>query len=608
MRIGFLIIVSCFLIACGGSGGGNTHSTTSAKGSNGGVTGGEANSANSSNTSSNASSTTGLSNPAFDFLSSDVKAYFSPNGGAKDAIVAAIQNAQKGIKVQAFALTVPDIIQALVSKNGQIPLDIRLDAPNFQAVKGTHPVVSAGLLYTLDTHPNKSRRLHNKVMIIDDETVITGSNDFNPNGEFNNADNTLIIKNKDLATKYNNNWDKQVNGQLLSSPKASISVPTANNSMNVCFDPYQDCEKALGFAIRNAKNRILVGAANSSSKPIFDALLNQKSKVKVIASGRSYTPQWDKAFLDGYSQQGLDIKIVPTTLGTNKQGEYHSKVMIIDDMVVTGSYGFTSGATLDAENMLFIRNQMLADQYAEDWQKYYNLGTNPSALNLFSADIQDSGEVSSTYAMRTERTTGVDLLTLNEGIYQTNAPIYGKITKLKDNEISGYFMVNTGCFWLGYNHQSNTIQNHSEKSAVTCFKMGDNFLETQIGTIETTYFGNRYMMTIGRDFATGFSAFMQLQHRNFADQESAINRVERGMYLGLSIEKDVQLSIRKAYVEASFKTGAKSKDVGSLSSWDADHHLKLSSNATVENLTLNVGLCLKNLQNSNARMGIELKL
>lgn len=109
--------------------------------------------------------------------------------------------------------------------------------------------------------------------------------------------------------------------------------------------------------------------------------------------------------------------------------------------------------------------------------------------------------------MRTGGVTGVDL---NNGIFKTNSPIYNKITRLNNNEVSGYFMLNTGYFWLGYKHHSSTLQNHSEKSAVTCFKMGDNFLETQRGTVDTTYSGNRYMMTLGRDFATGFSTFMQL--------------------------------------------------------------------------------------------------
>jgi phosphatidylserine/phosphatidylglycerophosphate/cardiolipin synthase-like enzyme len=43
---------------------------------------------------------------------------------------------------------------------------------------------------------------HNKVMIIDGETVITGSFNFTKAAEENNAENLLVIKDKKLASAY----------------------------------------------------------------------------------------------------------------------------------------------------------------------------------------------------------------------------------------------------------------------------------------------------------------------------------------------------------------------------------------------------------------------
>jgi phosphatidylserine/phosphatidylglycerophosphate/cardiolipin synthase-like enzyme len=43
-------------------------------------------------------------------------------------------------------------------------------------------------------------------MIIDGETVITGSFNFTKAAEEKNAENLLIIKDKDLAGKYTENW------------------------------------------------------------------------------------------------------------------------------------------------------------------------------------------------------------------------------------------------------------------------------------------------------------------------------------------------------------------------------------------------------------------
>ena len=47
---------------------------------------------------------------------------------------------------------------------------------------------------------------HNKIMIIDGETVITGSFNFTKAAEKRNAENLLIIHDKDLEGRYIENW------------------------------------------------------------------------------------------------------------------------------------------------------------------------------------------------------------------------------------------------------------------------------------------------------------------------------------------------------------------------------------------------------------------
>jgi phosphatidylserine/phosphatidylglycerophosphate/cardiolipin synthase-like enzyme len=47
---------------------------------------------------------------------------------------------------------------------------------------------------------------HNKVMIIDAQTVITGSFNFSKAAEEKNAENLLIIKSPELAKLYTENW------------------------------------------------------------------------------------------------------------------------------------------------------------------------------------------------------------------------------------------------------------------------------------------------------------------------------------------------------------------------------------------------------------------
>lgn len=47
---------------------------------------------------------------------------------------------------------------------------------------------------------------HNKVMVIDGETVVTGSFNFTKAAEEKNAENLLVIRDKSIAEKYTCNW------------------------------------------------------------------------------------------------------------------------------------------------------------------------------------------------------------------------------------------------------------------------------------------------------------------------------------------------------------------------------------------------------------------
>jgi phosphatidylserine/phosphatidylglycerophosphate/cardiolipin synthase-like enzyme len=51
---------------------------------------------------------------------------------------------------------------------------------------------------------------HNKVMVIDGETLITGSFNFTKAAQTQNAENLLIIRDQALAAQYTQNWHAHV--------------------------------------------------------------------------------------------------------------------------------------------------------------------------------------------------------------------------------------------------------------------------------------------------------------------------------------------------------------------------------------------------------------
>jgi phosphatidylserine/phosphatidylglycerophosphate/cardiolipin synthase-like enzyme len=133
--------------------------------------------------------------------------YFSPKGGVTDVVVAELAKARSLVLVQAYSFTSAPIAKALVDahKRGvkiQVILDKsqkteRYSSATFLANEGIPPLIDA-----------KHAIAHNKIMIIDHLTIITGSFNFTKAAENSNAENLLVIQDADLVVKYTKNWQE----------------------------------------------------------------------------------------------------------------------------------------------------------------------------------------------------------------------------------------------------------------------------------------------------------------------------------------------------------------------------------------------------------------
>lgn len=133
--------------------------------------------------------------------------YFSPNGGTTQAIIKEINEAKSEILVQAYSFTSSPIAKALVDANKRgVKVEGILDKSQRKA-----QYTSASFLANMRVPTfidDKHAIAHNKIMIIDKTTVITGSFNFTNAAENNNAENLLIIKSKELANLYIDSWMK----------------------------------------------------------------------------------------------------------------------------------------------------------------------------------------------------------------------------------------------------------------------------------------------------------------------------------------------------------------------------------------------------------------
>ena len=135
------------------------------------------------------------------------KVYFSPHGGATAAIVDEIGSAKSEILVQAYSFTSKEISKALLDAHQRgVHIEIILDKSNLSAQYNAADFTAhMGIPTYIDA---EHAIAHNKIIIIDGETVITGSFNFTRAAEEKNAENLLIIKSKELAKEYIDNWNK----------------------------------------------------------------------------------------------------------------------------------------------------------------------------------------------------------------------------------------------------------------------------------------------------------------------------------------------------------------------------------------------------------------
>ena len=147
-----------------------------------------------------------------------VRVYFSPNGGCTDAILQQISRAQTVILIQAYSFTSKPIAQALIAaqKRG-VRITAVLDKSNrTQKYSAATFLKNVSIPVFID---DKHAIAHNKIMIIDNRAVITGSFNFTMAAETKNAENLLIIENlPDLIRAYRDNFQKHLRHSVAYRP------------------------------------------------------------------------------------------------------------------------------------------------------------------------------------------------------------------------------------------------------------------------------------------------------------------------------------------------------------------------------------------------------
>ena len=128
-----------------------------------------------------------------------IENYFCPEDDCASHIVDLIKNAESSIYFMSFSFTNEEIADALVMKDS---VDVRGIFDSSQS-SGKYSQFKRLQEFGINVKKDSNKyKMHHKVFIIDNETVVTGS--FNPtlSADAKNDENLLIIHDKKIANKF----------------------------------------------------------------------------------------------------------------------------------------------------------------------------------------------------------------------------------------------------------------------------------------------------------------------------------------------------------------------------------------------------------------------
>jgi phosphatidylserine/phosphatidylglycerophosphate/cardiolipin synthase-like enzyme len=153
-----------------------------------------------------------------------IESHFSPKGGVTDVVVKELGHARREILVLAYSFTSQPISKALVdAKMRGVHVEIVLDHSNEQEpYSDLHFFLEQKMTPVIDAHHAIA---HNKVMIIDGRTLLTGSFNFTNQAENENAENLLVIKGQpELIKAYRADFHVHKEHARAAEPKVAPAV------------------------------------------------------------------------------------------------------------------------------------------------------------------------------------------------------------------------------------------------------------------------------------------------------------------------------------------------------------------------------------------------
>ncbi len=283
-----------------------------------------------------------------------------------------IASAQWRIDGALFDLESARIAQALrsaIDRGVEVRLVLEKDHAENEVVASLR---NRGVPIVLD---NRSGRMHNKFLVIDNRMIWTGSMNVTENGAWKNNNHGVAIASVDLAENYTAEFEEMFLEKSFGprSPSATPNslVKLGETDIYTYFSPEDDVQSKILRFIRLAKREIRFMAFSFTDDEIGKLLVERhRAGVDVAGVIEAWGATLESSELRRFRDAGMRV------MTDGNSYLMHHKVMVIDGTwTILGSYNFTeSAARRNDENVLIIKSPAVAQMMLEEYRRVTGIG------------------------------------------------------------------------------------------------------------------------------------------------------------------------------------------------------------------------------------------
>ncbi len=285
------------------------------------------------------------------------------NSPACKEVLNRINSAQNSIDIALYGYdNIPDITNALENaKKRGVKLRIVYDI----STKSYYPETSKLLSLAAEISGDSPKVLmHNKFMIFDNKSLITGSMNFSSTGFSGfNTNCIFFINSQEIANIYTEEFNQMLSGKfsIMKTANSRKSIKLGKTVVTPLFSPKDKIiTNNIIPLIESSKNYIYIPAFIITHDALTNSLIRAKHRgvdVKIILDATNTSGSRNK--LKVLRMSGIPVKV------ENYAGKVHSKSIIVDDKyIIAGSMNFSnSGENKNDENVLIVEDERLARHY-----------------------------------------------------------------------------------------------------------------------------------------------------------------------------------------------------------------------------------------------------